>query len=81
MNQERSAFTGNFFAAINFVAALFQFTGVPLLFKRVPLSRVLAAMPALVLSCCAVLLLIPALGPAALLLFAFKVTEYVTWGC
>ena len=74
---ERSAFTGTFYALAKAVSAALQFLGVPLLFRQVPLSTILALMPTVVLLGVATLAYAPSLVTASGLLLVFKITECV----
>jgi len=74
---DRSAFMGRFFASAKGISAVLQFSGVPLLFRQVPLTTILGAMPVAVLGAVVVMVVMPSLWVAALLLLIFKVTECV----
>ena len=78
-NHGRSAFSGNFFALANFLAAALQFAGVPLVFRRVPLHVVLCLLPVTTVLACIALVASPSLLSAAALLLSFKVTEYAAF--
>ena len=73
---ERTAFYGSFYAALNTAALLLQFLAVPLILRFVPLRTAHLGIPALHLLTCAVLTIKPSLRSGSIAFLLFKALDY-----
>jgi ATP:ADP antiporter, AAA family len=73
---ERTAWLGGFYGALNGFSALFQFVVAPLLLRFASLRAVHLAVPAVHLGTCALALAFPLLLTASAALMCFKVLDY-----
>jgi AAA family ATP:ADP antiporter len=72
----RTAWFGGLYALLNTGAAVFQFILTPLALRRLTLTAIHTAIPALNLIAAAVSLVVPGLAPAAAAYMTFKILDY-----
>jgi AAA family ATP:ADP antiporter len=72
----RTAYLGGFWMKVNIFSFSMQFLLTPLLLRRVPIRGIQVAVPAMHLVTCAMLLVHPQLGVAALAFLLFKGMDY-----
>ena len=72
----RTAYLGGFWMKVNIFSFSMQFLLTPILLRRIPIRGIQAAIPAVHLAACALLLVNPQLGAAALAFLLFKGMDY-----
>jgi len=72
----RAAYLGGFWMKVNIFSFCMQFLLTPILLRRIPIRGIQSAIPAVHLATCALMLVNPQLGVAALALLLFKGMDY-----
>ena len=72
----RTSYLGGFWMKVNIFSFSMQFLLTPILLRRIPIRGIQAAIPAVHLAACALLLVNPQLGAAALAFLLFKGLDY-----
>jgi len=72
----RTAYLGGFWMKVNIFSFSMQFLLTPILLRRIPIRGIQAAIPAVHLATCALLLINPQLGVAAIAFLLFKGMDY-----
>lgn len=73
---KQTAFSGNFYAAMNTLSAVFQFFLAPILLTRLPMKWVLAGIPVVHFCLCAFALVVPSIWSVGLAFMIFKSVDY-----
>ncbi len=73
---KQTAFSGNFFAGLNGVAAILQFVVAPFLLRFIPLGVIHIALPVIHITACATLVAAPSLVTSGTAFLLFKAFDY-----
>ena len=76
LKDERTAYMGKFWMDVNIFSFSMQFLATPLLLRYIPRRGILAAIPAVHIVTCLLLLFFPSLGLASAALLLFKGMDY-----